>query len=363
MDSEDEKLLEDFFTRIEASESTRVSYRIGLKHYSNFHDVGLLVLLEEAEQEMVDKIVPRLQKINNRLDDFNNEFLKPKYSDNGRAQYLAAVRSFYTHHGINTLRVVNSRKKIRIKDENKFKGFTNDEISLHLKMLTVRNQAIVLLICSSGLAKNEVRHLLRSDFEGKQDGDGVTTFELRRQKTDFDFCTFCTPEATRAISEYLSTRNDDNEFLFVTKFNTGTVRQISRQAWDTVFTRLALKLGKNTTFYQYTPTRSHNYRKWFQSTLQDAGAPMNFIDFFMAHKGENQIRNLYHRGDPEKLKEQYKKWMHLLFIHDKTFEVLKDDEIKRITENNKEQAKELQEMKSQMSAIQALLKIDDKHNI
>ena len=180
---------------------------------------------------------------------------------------------------------------------------------------------MLLLISTSGLAKNEVRNLKRQDFEGKQDDDNVTTFELRRQKTDFDFCTFCTPEATRAIQGYLSTRNDDNEYLFITQFNNGTVRQISRQSWDTIFKTLSKKLGYITDYYQYAPTRSHNYRKWFQSTLEDGGAPMNLVDFWMGHKGENVIRSLYHKGNPVKLKEQYKKWMHLLAINDRSFEL------------------------------------------
>ena len=79
----------------------------------------------------------------------------------------------------------------------------------------------------------------------------------------------------------------------------------------------------------------------------------------MAHN-TNEVRANYHLADPDKLREIYKSHMHLLAIDDRSFELMKDDEVKRIMADNKQQSAELTEMKAQMAAIQALLKIDDK---
>ena len=71
----------------------------------------------------------------------------------------------------------------------------------------------------------------------------------------------------------------------------------------------------------------------------------------MAHKGDNVARNAYHLGDVEKLKEQYRKFMHLLAIDDRSFELMKDDEVKRILKENRDIKNQLGEMSSLLTGI------------
>ena len=53
----------------------------------------------------------------------------------------------------------------------------------------------------------------------------------------------------------------------------------------------------------------------------------------------------------EKLKEQYLKFMHLLAIDDRSFEIMKDDEVKRILKENKDIRNQLGEMSSLLTGI------------
>jgi len=350
-----EDIISQFLDTIDASKSTRINYEVGLRKFAEFHGMNIMALLEEAEDDVINKVVPRRQRIVKRLTDYNL-WLTDNYSQNSKHVYLAVVKSFYKTYGVTIPRIGKTKQTQRIKPENKYTGFDNIEISRHLKAcMNLRDRALILLITSSGLAKNELRNLKRSDFEGKQDIEGITTFELVRQKTDYEFITFCTPEATRAIQDYLKTRDDDDLHLFVTvglnHHSTGRHKKISESGWSFIFRHLSARLGFKKTKGQYIPIRSHNYRKFFQSTLQNGGCPIWLVDYWMAHKGDNVVRNAYHLGDVEKLKEQYLKFMHLLAIDDRSFELMKDDEVKRILHENKDIKNQLEEMSSILTGI------------
>lgn len=353
---QNEDIIEQFLNTIEASKSTRVNYEVGLRKFAKFHDMTIMELLEEAEDDVINKVIPRRQKIVKRLTDYNL-WLTDTYSQNSKHVYLAVVKSFYKTYGVTIPRIGKTKQTQRIKPENKYTGFDNSEISRHLKAcMNLRDRALILLITSSGLAKNELRNLRRDDFEGRQDVDRITTFELVRQKTDYEFITFCTPEATGAIQDYLKTRTDSNPYLFVTvglnHHSTGRHQKISESGWTFIFRHLSSRLGFEKKKGQFIPIRSHNYRKFFQSTLQNGGCPVWLVDYWMAHKGESVVRNAYHLGDVDKLKEQYAKFMHLLAIDDKSFELMKDEEIKRIRADNQQQAAEIAKLHDRITRIE-----------
>jgi len=346
-----EQIVHDYFRNIEAKQSTIKGYTQGFKHYTKYHSMTMEKLLEEAEEDQANRVVPRKQRLITRLNDFNVFLIEKEYSQNARALYLTAVKSFYKNYGVIIPRIGKTKRKKLIKQENQWLGFTTEEISRHLKAhLTLRDRALILLLCSSGLAKKEVRNLTQAGFEKAQDSDNVTTFRLRREKTGFDFFTFCTPEATRAIYDYLKSRTDDNKLLFVTKNGD----KITPEAWTFIFKNLNKRVGFERIGTQFSQTRSHNYRKWFNSTLQNNGCPMWFVDFCMAHE-TSEVRAHYHLADPDKLKDIYKDHMHHLAIDDKSFEVLKDDEIKRLTDSNKQLTAGYAEMKDKMDNLDLLV--------
>lgn len=68
-------------------------------------------------------------------------------------------------------------------------------------------KAIVLVGTASGLAVNEITNLKIRDFKQGYDKEtGITTLQLRREKTNYDFVTFLTPEASRTVLSYLEHR-------------------------------------------------------------------------------------------------------------------------------------------------------------
>lgn len=346
MTTEIEPILQDFYKKIEAKNSTREVYGHAINHYSTMQGMGMEELLEEAETDMMEKLPPRKQRLLNRLINFN-EMLSSTYSPNTKGIYMGAVKSFYRTYGVIIPKIGNSKRKSLIKQENRWKGFNRDDISRHLKAhLTLRDRAIILLICTSGISKKEIRNLKRKDFEEGQDSDDVTTFTIRRNKTEYDYYTFCTPEATKAINDYLKTRKDDSPYLFVSRNKT----KISKSGWGWIFKNLNERLGIDRDGKQFSQTRSHNYRKYFQTTLQNNKFPIWLVDFMMAHD-TSEVRKYYYDADPVLLKDIYKEYMHLLAIDDLSFELMKDDEIKRILSENRELKHNNDEIVKRISAL------------
>ena len=60
------------------SDSTRKQYMSNLNLYSEYHDMSLEELLEEAEEEEDENIRMRKRKINNRILDFQNSLKNDK---------------------------------------------------------------------------------------------------------------------------------------------------------------------------------------------------------------------------------------------------------------------------------------------
>ena len=84
---------------------------------------------------------------------------------------------------------------------------TKEDLQEVLKVCDTMEKAILLVGASSGLSANEIINLKVKDFNrGYDPKTGITTLDLRRGKVDFDFITFLSPEASKAVQEYLTYR-------------------------------------------------------------------------------------------------------------------------------------------------------------
>ena len=299
---EDQSLIDEWFSHINAKGGTLDLYKLAITQYMEYHNMTLSELLEEAEEDVVKGIIPRKRRIKGRIMDYRNS-LEGK-SDNTKHAYLSAIRSFFRSMDVEL--PSNKRyEKTAILEENKFTGMERSEIKRVLKYANVRDKAITLLISSSGTAANELINLTRDDFLNGLDREtGVCTFFIRRKKTQGDYHTYCTPETSAAIQEYLNTREDDLPWLFV-----GFIKEIREIAQMTggsigsIFRRLAEKTGNEGEFGFYNKIRSHNFRKFFKTTLTEAGAPRWAVEYQMGHIQELDAR--YSSPSGEKMRNAY----------------------------------------------------------
>lgn len=299
---EDRELVDEWFNHRNAKEGTQRLYSIAIRQYMQYHDMSLSELLHEAEDDIVRGIIPRQRKIKSRIMDFRNS-LEGK-SDNTKHNYVSAVRSFYKSMDVDL--PDNKRyENNAILEENKFRGMERSEIKRILKYAGVRDKAITLLISSSGTAAEELTKLTKQDFfTGLDHTTKICTFFIRRKKTGGDYHTYCSPEASAAIQEYLNTRTDDLPWLFVGFIKeTSEIVKLTPNAIAGIFRRLAVKTGNEGEFGFFNKIRSHNFRKFFKTTLMEAGAPKWAAEWLMGHKEELDAR--YSSPSGEKMKNEY----------------------------------------------------------
>jgi len=267
-----------------------------------YHNMSLSDLLSEAEEDISKGIIPRKRRIKDRIIKFRNS-LEGK-SDNTKRTYISGIRSFYKSMDME----LPSNKRYSttaILEENKFMGIERSEIKRVLKYANVRDKAITLLIASSGSAANELINLTKEDFlNGLERETGICTFYIRRKKTLGDYHTYCTPETSAAIQEYLNTREDDLPWLFVgyIKKSKETV-QMTPWSVGGIYRRLAVKTGNEGEFGFFNKIRAHNFRKFFKTSMTEAGAPRWAVEYMMGHKEELDAR--YSSPSGEKMRNTY----------------------------------------------------------
>jgi integrase len=218
---------------------------------------------------------------------------------------------------------------------------------------------IILFMASSGCARMETLNLTIGDYIeavseytnetnifdiiadlGNCEGV-VPTFHIKRQKTGKHFTTFCSPEATLAINNYLLWRIDsllDRRRLFKVDPNYFT------HGFSLVNERLNLgKVGN------YNRFRSHMLRKFHASALYNDGMPMEKVNELQG-KAKNQTDTAYFMANPDDLKEEYIKHLPALTM---------SKEIEKITVKSPEfikMEKENAEYKKRMDGIDEEIK-------
>jgi integrase len=321
--------------------NTKKNYLLAMQTFTEWANKNPNELLEEAEEEISNGILPRRRKIKSYLIGFR------KYlQDTGRAPttvkgYMTGVKSFYRCFDIELPNLPRQDKRAKpLEKHNKIP--TKEDLQEVLKICDPLEKAVLLIGAASGLSAQEIITLKVGDFKNGYDrDDGITILELVREKTGVRFCTFLTPEASNAILNYMAFRGrtektgkldrlnhlkkqnvlSDNDFLFIRRHiydsylenGSEDERRLDTDAFMKVYRGISEKAQKNTPYGDWNLIRSHNIRKFYNSTLYNAGCQAWFIEYTMGHTLDD-TRSAYFRASPEKLKEIYKKFVPYLTV-------------------------------------------------
>lgn len=274
---------------------------------------------------------------------------------------MTGVFSFYKRNDITLPSLPNNESKPKPLLKHK-EIPTKEDIQTVLKHADELERAIVLIGISSGLGAQEISNLTVGDFKkGYDPKTEVSTLKLRGEKVGFDFVTFLSPEASRAILDYLETRNkqpkipskakleqlakqrvySDNNYLLIPrrippeflKTKNDKLRQLTEMAIVDIYQNLAVEAGKAAPHGTWSVIRSHNMRKYFNSVLLNNGADSFIVNFWMGHI-QDDTRSAYYRASAENgLKETYLKFVPYLTIQ-KEADVSESPEYQRIKQEN-----------------------------
>lgn len=95
MDSENEDLLEEWFNIKNISPGTQRNYRISLRYFIKLINKQPLELIEEAEKQEAENIIPRKRNVNKYLLKYKKFLYQSKLAPSTANLYFYSIRSFY----------------------------------------------------------------------------------------------------------------------------------------------------------------------------------------------------------------------------------------------------------------------------
>lgn len=342
-----DKIIKDWLSGIKAADNTAESYLTAMQAFTEYTKKKPLQLIEEAEYEIKSGLLMRERNITIHLREFR-ELLENK----GRAPLtiknrVNAVCSFYKSYNIQLPVLPRSMQKAKPQPKRRDTP-TKEDIQQVLTHADLLERAIILTGVSSGLSVNEIANLKVRDFtDGYDPQTGITTLHLVRQKVNYEFTTFLSPEASKAVQAYLDYRGREPKsnrtaqfnqlkkqrvildkdgkpakhgYLFVARIvskeylrikkelEKEEIRKLDRLSILAMYRRLNEEAQKSAEHGEWNLIRSHAMRKFFNSALLNAGASMFFVDYLCGHTLD-ATHDAYYRANPESLKEEYKKYV------------------------------------------------------
>ena len=312
--------LEQFILERNISEETAKRYRYSAKKYSDYHGLTFDELIQEAiDEEENNNISKRQRKIKNRLLHFRT------YLVNETDLKISTIQSHISQLGTVYKQFdVEVPELPRLKDTNLIETTyidlpTREHIAMALEIAGIRIGSLILFMASSGTARAECASLTIGDFikgcEGYYTKETlpeiveelygsiepiVPTIYVIRQKKNKNYYTFCTPEASHAILEWLMLRlktyeDKEEDLSFEDSLWGLSERQITYY-----FTNINddLNFGFKGDYRFFRP---HSLRKFHGSNI---GLEDTTIDLLHG-RSKDSLHATYIKTNPEKLKKIY----------------------------------------------------------
>lgn len=299
-------------------ESTIKGYRTAVNRYTEYYDTTFEELINEAITEEDDRVPLKRRSIKTRLLQFRTHLLQETdWEISSIKTCITRLKTLYTYFEIEVPDLPALKDNT---PEITYLDLPNKKhINEAVKLSGVRMGSLILFMASSGTGRAECAELTVGDFIKACEGyytetelsdileelstsiePIVPTFSLIRIKTQKSYFTFCTPEATNAIVEWLLLKKElfeanDKELTLEETVWGWNDRQISYQ-FAAVNDELQYGFKKKYRFF-----RPHMLRKFHASNI---GLSEENVDF-LEGRSKNKLHATYIKANPEKLKQVY----------------------------------------------------------
>lgn len=322
-------LVFDKFVRSEATKKTYLHYFNAFLKWAqkNVEKLvtadGLLQLKDEKLQEIIEDYLMYLRK---------------RLSPNSIPAIIAALELFFSMNDKNL-----NFKKIRrmVPTATKKSGHgawpTEDIQKMLQNSVSNRDRAFVHFLASTGcrigaLQELKLKHL--SNMTG--DCKSVLFYDGSNE----EYFGFLTPEANKAVEEYLEERRKDGEYidqdspLFRSSYQIGIqkVKPMSTASAKMISLRLANSVVRIRQGRRYTVMAAHGFRKRFNTLLKSAdNANQSLCEKLMGHRGIFHLDGSYLTPNRDQLYGEFKKHIQNLTVDDSE---RKEIRIQKLEEEN-----------------------------
>lgn len=294
-----------WLTGIDAKPKTAVLYKKTIGGFCEFLEQPTEKIIKSYISEIKEGLLMPERSIFHDVPRYLDSLKKRNLSPKTIHTYKAAVKSFFKYYYIEFPNIKNGKVKPLEANANRF--LTKDQVK-HVLDYTVhiRNKAIILVMATSGMAANEIINLKVGQISF--DKDDIGTIRLRREKVQYDYFTFLSPEAVKLLKEYWKERErrldkklSKTDYCFTTRYENGMNIQVFMNTFQDIARRAGYEKG---TKKRYCDIRSHAFRKFFSNSMQQAGMPRDDVDSLLGHvpDGTDQA---YFGNDIDILKEKY----------------------------------------------------------
>ncbi len=347
---EDQKPYLNFINSLKSKE-TKIQYKSALVRFMSHHDNmtvdGLLSLSPKEIEQMVTKYITGM----------NARGLSHAYIN----LVMCAIFHFFDMNDI----LLNKKKIAKFTGENKKmnkdRAYTHDEIKRLADTGDFRFKAIVLLLASTGIRLGSIPSLTMRHLERKGDIYKVTIYE----NTNEEYVCFTTPEASRAIDQYLEYRTRALEIitpdspLIRNDFNIDSIEKVRKYskpiAYQTlknlIYSRLIKaglvekpELQPNRSKRHPVPL-SHGFRKFWMNQAVNAKLNPEIREMLLGHR--IGLASSYYRPTEEEIRLEAEKATDLLTINP-------ENRLKRKVETLESKQDEIAMLRKELEPLLAL---------
>ena len=324
------EILNEIFKERNSSPKTQKLYRQSVAQFEIFSNKKLEEILLMALNEEKQKTAWRDSTLRAYLIDFRI-YLYEKYKTKTAKLYLTLIISIFRHLEFVVPQLPRYSANIQILPILPEDIPDREMLQQCIDIAPIEVQTFVPFTSSSGMSRQDALNLSIGDYleatkeyhnntgnviediktMNSSDVDIIPVFrDLTRQKTGVPYFTFASPEAAKAVNNYLISRRvliyDENDKVVGSRDVTSedSLFDISYQYLGNLFKEIneKLKLGKAGRYNRFTP---HMLRKYHATQLHAAGMTESKIDILQGRTPNSVIHESYIRVKVEDLKQEY----------------------------------------------------------
>ena len=262
--------------------STREVYRRGLLAFREYYGKPISRFLDAVEEDLSRPRRQRKRVAANVMKGFVEWLEKRGYKPKTVRAYVASVQSLAKYFDIPiSLRYVNVPPAI---PASKKYPWTLDKIASFFELMDIETLALASTLFQSGLSTRDALALSYGDIKEEYEaGEKRLCLDLYRIKTDTPHLTFIGEYAYGNLRAYLKRRGrlkpEDPLFPISERIVQYRFRVLAEEM-------LGRKVGER------NPCSAHSLRVAFRTFMRDAGAPEEYVEFWMGHN-VGDIRKVY----------------------------------------------------------------------
>ena len=330
------------------SDQTRDTYKYMLEKFRKWATVNNLDELLQADQKSIQRLI----------EDYVM-YLKGKISPNSFTPQLAPVILFFQVNDINLNLIKIKKMYPDTVKKSGYGAYSREDIQSMLENTTKkRTKAIIHILSSTGCRAGALVGLKMKDIEDYENCKSVLFYAEDKE----EYHGFLTPEACKALDDYLLERIRDNERftpetpVFRESYQLASLpaRHLSLQLLTEII-EVTLKNIKRvrTPNGRYTVQLVHGFRKYYNLVMKDrSDSNLSLCEKLMGHSVTIPLDNNYAPFSKEKLFEEFRKAIPELTISDVgRKQTLIESQKKKITELSKKEDR-IQELTDKVLAME-----------